>query len=626
VRLVHDRVVRDGATASGVVLAAVAAGALQAAAASGSPARGGDEGALVSAAWAATRGVPEAARTFSGVSPTLATAHLAAWDRLTGAAGRAPSAVAGGRELMVLATIAGLGLLWLLARRVGLPRWAAAVALVAAGLSPLAVDLHRTVSPANLAVPWLLAAFVLARSRRPRPATWIGGGACLGAAVAIAPLVAAAAPAAGWQLWRAARPSTRGRALAVNAGALVAAGALSWWLASAVAGGAGRSDLIDLGMRAGRSAGDLVRLDPVVAVVTVVCAALVPPAAARLRPVAAAFWPLVVIAVAGWGGGAGAGAALAVAVPFGALLVAGAAELLWTWTAATRRPRRRAGRPSAAVLVLDGAAPITLVALGVAAVIALPGWSSGDADLVAGRGDAPLRSAERWVAANVPDDARVAVDDSLWVDLVGAGFAPERLAGYGAVGGGARRFDYVVVTGAARPGGGPFREVADVVAASEPVATFGAGGQRVEVRQVRDGAGAGVSPDTAVGLGAAGSALVDNPQITTTLAAARDLRAGRVDQRLLTMLATLADGHAVAVDGFPQVESEDAAGVPARMVDIGTLDGRPMLEDEPAYRWMISFLEDQDAPFRPASTEVVVGTEGRYVLRITLPVPPEPAP
>jgi hypothetical protein len=196
VRRVHDRAVRDGGTAAGVALAAVAAGALQAAATSGSPARGGDEGALVSAAWAATRGVPEAARTFSGVAPTLATAHLAAWDRLTGAAGRAPNAVAGGRELMVVATVAGLGLLWLLARRVGLPRWAAAVALAAAGLSPLAVDLHRTVSPANLAVPWLLAAFVLARSRRPRPATWIGGGACLGAAVAIAPLVAAAAPAA----------------------------------------------------------------------------------------------------------------------------------------------------------------------------------------------------------------------------------------------------------------------------------------------------------------------------------------------------------------------------------------------------------------------------------------------
>ena len=102
----------------------------------GAPARTGGEGTIVSRVWAAQHLSRLAPAPYLYDQPPLGWLQVSVWTRLTGAFGAAPTAVAAGRSTMVLAFAASAGLLWLLARRLGLARWSAALAVVTFGLSP----------------------------------------------------------------------------------------------------------------------------------------------------------------------------------------------------------------------------------------------------------------------------------------------------------------------------------------------------------------------------------------------------------------------------------------------------------------------------------------------------------
>ncbi len=87
------------------------------------------------------------------------------------------------RAVMLCVTLVTGVLLYVLARRLALPRWAAALAVALFGLSPLSVELHRQIFLDNIAVAWVLAAFVLAAS--PSRHLWHHFAAGLCAAVAV---------------------------------------------------------------------------------------------------------------------------------------------------------------------------------------------------------------------------------------------------------------------------------------------------------------------------------------------------------------------------------------------------------------------------------------------------------
>ena len=72
--------------------------------------------------------------------------------------------VAYSRIIMLPFTVASCILVYVLARRMTLPRWAATLAVLLFGLSPLSVTLQREIFLDNIAVTWILAAFVLAYS------------------------------------------------------------------------------------------------------------------------------------------------------------------------------------------------------------------------------------------------------------------------------------------------------------------------------------------------------------------------------------------------------------------------------------------------------------------------------
>jgi len=148
--------------------------------------------------------------------PPLGLVGLHAWTSRTGAFDRAPTTVGAGRELMLVAYVAAAGLLWVLGRRLDLTRWATAVALAVFGLTPVAVELHRQVSLANLAVPWLVAAFAFAVTPRRSLIAYAAGGACLALAVLTHEAALLFVPAYAVVLRRSTVPSTRRYATVIS--------------------------------------------------------------------------------------------------------------------------------------------------------------------------------------------------------------------------------------------------------------------------------------------------------------------------------------------------------------------------------------------------------------------------
>ncbi|HEY1969914.1 MAG TPA: hypothetical protein VGH89_18315, partial [Pseudonocardia sp.] len=93
---------------------------------------------------------------------SMATPQLAALCALTGAWGRAPSALGAVRECGPLLWLAVAPLVWVLARRTGLGRGWALCAVAVLALSPTAIAAARQATPENLAALWALAAVLLA--------------------------------------------------------------------------------------------------------------------------------------------------------------------------------------------------------------------------------------------------------------------------------------------------------------------------------------------------------------------------------------------------------------------------------------------------------------------------------
>ena len=97
-------------------------------------------------------------------------------------------------------------------------------------------------------------------------------------------------------------------------------------------------------------------------------------------------------------------------------------------------------------------------------------------------------------------------------------------------------------------GRSPTDPLVTVLATSPAVAAFGEGADRTEVRRL---AGDEPQPDPmALDPADAGTALAANARLTLTPEADARLRAGGVDERVLTLLATVAVDHRVSVAGF----------------------------------------------------------------------------
>ncbi|WP_267425414.1 MULTISPECIES: ArnT family glycosyltransferase [unclassified Curtobacterium] len=550
----------------------------------GTPQRIDDEGTYTAQAWSITHLGELTHYTYWYDHPPLGWIQIAGYTQLTGAFARYAFAVEAARESMVFFAAVSAVLLFVLMRRLGGSRPTAAVAVLVFGLSPLALQYHRTVYIDNVATPWLLAAFVLVLSRRQQLAGFVGAAACLGIAVLSKETYLLALPFLIWMAVRRADPSTRRYTLSV-AGAVLAVIGGGYILLAAVKGellpSAGKVSLLEgvtyqLGSRQASgsvfSGGSLANdaaaqwwaLDPVF-IVLGSAAAVVGLFLRRVRPIAAML--VFLLAFMFRPNGYLPVPYVIMLVPFAALLVAFVGERAVLAVAGITAFRPKSRFRGVSRRVLGGTwALVTAAAL----VVAVPLWGSQLRGFLITDLDKPMAQAENWIGDNVDKSSRMLVDDAMWVDLVDDGFARDNVVWYykldtdGAVQrqspNGWKDSDYVVTTDSMRTGGNSSKDVRDAIQNSTVVASFGTGNQMVDVRQIHpQGQQAAQREITAASdvRKTLGTQLAQNPALQADAGTKSQFRAGQVDSRAMIALGQVLADRFVQVDRFTPLTGEE---------------------------------------------------------------------
>ncbi|MEV7525805.1 phospholipid carrier-dependent glycosyltransferase [Streptomyces sp. NPDC091371] len=472
-----------------------------------------DEGTYLAQAWAVQQGDGLAHYTYWYDHPPLGWIQVAALTYLPSLFVPESMTVAPMRFSMLAVSAASSVLMYVLARRLWLPRWAAGLAMALFGLSPLSVVLQREIFLDNLAVMWMLLAFCLAAS--PSRHLWhhFGSGLAAATAVLTKETMLVVLPALLVTMWRHSHRDTRKFAVtgAITACALIGLSyPLYALLNSELLPGAGHVSLIDgITYQMSRPGSGFI-LTPGTGSNGVFRSWLYYDAVLPLGGLAGAILLLVTIR---WSvtARALAGPALACvilaliamrpsgylpamyviqAVPFLALVLAGGAASI---THAVLRRRRTPGERRE---LLWARWALTVVLAASAAVYVLPRWYEGNRTALTVDANAPYRQAAAWLGSEVddPGHTRVLLDDALWLDAVHRGFEP----GLGAIWfykadldpavtktlpRGWRDIDYVVSTPTVRRDAVDLPNVKAALEHSTAVAVFGEGEDRIEIRR-----------------------------------------------------------------------------------------------------------------------------------------------
>ena len=588
----------------------------------GSPARLDDEGTYMAQAYAVAEWGELAHYTYWYDHPPAGWLQLALWTAISGP-DFGGNAVAAGRYLMVIVAVITAALLWALARRIEMSRWAAAAAVAVFALSPLAISLSRTVYLDNLAIAWVLGALVLLCSPRYRLSAMFGAATCFGIAVLTKETMLLLLPMFAWLVWTRTAPVTRRYALAVFVavfGVVVSTYVLMAVLRGELVPGPGHVSLWD-GIRFQlweRTAGGALddpyslkrhtvdqwfRLDPALPFLAgpIALAALF---VKRLRPFAVGL--VILIATILRPGYLPAPFILS-ALPLTALLAAGTGEVALRYLFRTVE-QRSVGLRRFRVPALAAGALIVSITVSL--------WLPTYHGLMESDDDASMRQAQQWIEQNVPKTDRLIVDDALWLDLIRDGRdrrnvvwaykvdTDEQVQGWAPHGW--TDYEWVVSTASLRANMRPNGVFTDAVAHSQPAAMFGSGVERVEVLRVDNGAPTSKPPSPA--------APAFGGQLAARLAGATDpdvlavLQSRTVDQRVLATLAVIAATQPVRVEDISTIEGEDDTGTPRR--DITLRGPRHRLQA------MAAFFERQVGPFAVQSVDLTAkGLRVRFPLR-----------
>ncbi len=206
-------------------------------------------------------------------------------------------------------------------------------------------------------------------------------------------------------------------------------------------------------------------------------------------------------------------------------------------------------------------------------------------------------AAARWIAAQVSPAAIVACDPAMCAALQASGLPAGRLLALGTSAGDPLGSDLVVATPALRS---QFGARLASVYAPVVIASFGSGAARIDIRAVAADGTAAYDSALAADRGAritAGRELIGNRHITMPAAAKAMLRAGRVDPRLLAMLAALAAQQPLRILAFGDPSPGASAAIPLRSVQVAP--AKAGAHAAARLRSMMSFLQAQQVPYLP---------------------------
>ncbi|MCW2572454.1 MAG: glycosyltransferase [Frankiales bacterium] len=481
---------------------------------SGGPALADDEGTYMAQAWAVQHLHGLAPYTYWYDHPPFGWLQLSLWTFLTHAFGGGGLAIASGRRLMVAYSVVDAGLMFVLGRRLGMRRASAALGVGVWALSPLAVGMSRMVYLDNLALPWLLAAFVLAANPRRDMWAYVASGLCFAAAVLTKETSVLVLPALLLLLWQRTVRQTRTFCLTgFGAGFVLLASAypLLALLKGELLPGSGHVSLVEAlrfqflsrpstGTMLAAGSGSRHVLngwlsqDGMLLLGGVLC--MLPTLwVRRYRPIGVGLALLLLAAIRP---GYLPEPLVITVMSFCALAIAATVDTAWAACSATTPALGRARwwqRPE----LRRSTAGILLLAVVLAVV---PGWIRRDQALATVDQSAPTRAAEHWLEAH-RQAGRLLVDDTVWADLVSHGYRPSHVVWFykldfvNNLDPSVRRgihswvdFDIVLSTPVLR---GALRDntpnslavVRQALQHSRVLATFGSGSQRVEVRAVQ---------------------------------------------------------------------------------------------------------------------------------------------
>ncbi|MFJ4859781.1 MULTISPECIES: phospholipid carrier-dependent glycosyltransferase [unclassified Streptomyces] len=472
-----------------------------------------DEGTYLAQAWAVQQGDGLAHYTYWYDHPPLGWIQLAGLTYLPSLFVPDSMTVASMRCAMLAVSAVSAVLLFVLARRLWLPRWAAGLAMALFGLSPLSVVLQREIFLDNLAVMWMLLAFCLAAS--PSRHLWhhFGSGLAAATAVLTKETMLVVLPALLVTMWRHSHRDTRKFAVTGAITACVLIG-LSYPLYALLNGellpGAGHVSLIDgITYQMGREGSGFILApgsgsngvlrswlyyDTVLPLGGLAGAVLLLATVLRsvtARALAGPALAAVILAVVALRPSGYLPAMYVIqALPFLALVLAGGAASI---THAVLRRRRGPGERRPQVWARWALLGVLAAS---AAVYVLPRWYEGNRTALTVDANAPYRQAAAWLGREVADPAntRVLLDDALWLDAVHHGFAP----GLGAIWfykadldpavtrtlpRGWQDIDYVVSSPTVRRDAVDLPTVRAALEHSAVVAVFGSGEDRIEIRR-----------------------------------------------------------------------------------------------------------------------------------------------
>jgi hypothetical protein len=228
--------------------------------------------------------------------------------------------------------------------------------------------------------------------------------------------------------------------------------------------------------------------------------------------------------------------------------------------------------------------------------------------------------AAKWMARQVAPAAIVACDPQMCAVLQSNGIPASRLLMLRAGNAGPLGSDVIVSTEAVRE---EFGSRLTSVYAPVALAAFGSGSAQVAVRVVAaEGAAAylrSLHADAAARR-AVGALLLRNPHVRVSSAGRRELAAGRVDARLLSVIGALATSYHLDITRFGAPAAGASPGVPLRSADVAPAPAGPG-RDVATLDSVRRFLLAQQAPFRPADVTAVRLASGQTVLRVEFTAP-----
>ncbi len=474
------------------------------------PQRFEDEGTYVSQAWAVREQGELAHYTYWYDHPPLAWIQLAGYDLLTGADHRYGSAISAGREFMLVLHLATVVLLYALARRLGIGAIVAGITGLLYALSPLAVEFGRYVLLDNIAMPWLLGAFLLALSPRRHMVTVIASAVCMTIAVLSKETFLIFLPALLYALLQASDKRNRRfmvTAFIVVLGMTTAFYALYAALKSELFPGEGHVSLLGtlLWQLSGREGTGsifdetsgtrgLVEYWLNIDAWLIVAGAIATPLALfrrNLRPLALAM--IIGLAMLLRGGYLPYPYIIAL-LPLAALMIGG---VLHTFIAAPLLAASTASNKYLRIAKRSAAGAAAAAAIVAAVTVLTPAWQPKLTNLLTADTDASSRQAVDWVSHNVSRDNRLVVESALWSDLERQGFTnPEPVWIYKTETdpevtrelGGWQGIDYLVLNGPTLQNSSrnKFPTIFQAIDHAKVVAEFGENEHKVVILEIRN--------------------------------------------------------------------------------------------------------------------------------------------